>query len=97
MVANLNRLASDIRQQGSLDAELKAKQGWVSGTAKLGLAAPWLIVCFLNQRPEAHAFYSSGAGFNLLLVGQIVCLLAYGLIHLLSGLPVSKRVFIDVK
>ena len=79
LVANLNRLASDIRQQGSLDAELKAKQGWVSGTAKLGLAAPWLIVCFLNQRPEAHAFYSSAAGFNLLLVGQIVCLLAYGL------------------
>lgn len=95
LVGNLNRLANDIRQQGALDAELKAKQGWVSGTAKLGLVAPWLIVCFLNQRPEAHAFYSSMAGLNLLLIGQLICLGAYALIHLLSGLPSSKRVFID--
>jgi len=96
LVSNLNALASDIRKQAALDAELQAKQGWVSGTAKLGLVAPWLIVLFLNQRPEAHVFYASPAGLQLLLLGQLVCLLAYGLIQLLSGLPKPRRVYIDV-
>ena len=96
LVANLNRLAADIRQEGALHAELKAKQGWVSGTAKLGLAAPWLIVLFLNQRPEAHAFYASDAGFALLLSGLVICLLAYLFIQLLSGLPAARRIYVDV-
>lgn len=96
LVGNLNKLAADIRLEGALQSELKAKQGWVSGTAKLGLAAPWLIVLFLNQRPEAHTFYASTAGFNLLLTGLVICLLAYLLIQLLSGLPTARRVYIDV-
>ena len=93
LVANLNRLSSDIRSQAALDGELRAKQGWVAGTAKLGVLAPWLIVLFLNQRPEAHAFYASSGGFNLMLIGLFVCLVAYLFIQLMSRLPKPKRVF----
>lgn len=96
LVANLTTLSTDVRLQGSLDAELRAKQGWVSGTAKLGVLAPWLIVLFLNARPEAHVFYSSLSGFNLMVVGLVVCLLAYLLIQFMSKLPTPRRVFIDV-
>ncbi|MDE2409386.1 MAG: type II secretion system F family protein [Actinomycetales bacterium] len=96
LVANLNRLASDIRSEAALDGELRAKQGWVAGTAKLGVLAPWLIVLFLNQRPEAHAFYSSSGGFSLMLAGLFICLVAYFFIQLMARLPKPKRVFVDV-
>ncbi|MEN9715036.1 MAG: hypothetical protein RJA35_503 [Actinomycetota bacterium] len=96
LVANLEHLSEIIRVQGSLEEELAAKQGWVTGTAKLGLVAPWLIVIFLNARTEAHAFYASAAGFALLSVGLIICLLAYLLIVAAGRLPKAKRVFIDV-
>jgi tight adherence protein B len=96
LVANLERLSEIIRVQGSLEEELAAKQGWVTGTAKLGLIAPWLIVLFLNARTEAHTFYVSAAGFALLSVGLVICLLAYLLIVAAGRLPKAKRVFIDV-
>lgn len=97
LVANLNRLGADIRSQAALDGELRAKQGWVAGTAKLGVLAPWLIVIFLNQRPEAHAYYASDAGFGLMLVGLFVCLVSYLLIQFMARLPKPRRVFIDVQ
>jgi tight adherence protein B len=96
LVANLQSLSEMIRKQGALDGELAAKQGWVTGTAKLGLAAPWFIVLFLNARPEAHAFYTSAAGFTLLSVGLFVCLIAYAAIIATGRLPKPKRVFINV-
>jgi tight adherence protein B len=97
LVANLNRLAHDIRTQAALDGELKAKQGWVAGTAKLGVLAPWLIVLFLNQRTEAHAFYSSSTGFSLMMIGLFVCIVAYVAIQLMARLPKPRRVFVDVQ
>ena len=96
LVANLNRLAADMRSQAALDGELRAKQGWVAGTAKLGVLAPWLIVLFLNQRAEAHAFYASSAGFALMTTGLFVCALAYLAIQIMSKLPKPRRVFADV-
>lgn len=97
LVSNLNRLASDIRSQAQLEGELRAKQGWVAGTAKLGVLAPWLIVMFLNQRSEAHVFYSSAAGFNLLVLGLALCLIAYVAIQYMARLPKARRVFADVE
>lgn len=92
LVANLNNLAKVIREQAALNAELAAKQGWVIGTAKLGIASPWLIVLFLNQRPEAHNFYASTDGSAVLLTGLLVCAVAYALIVRLSRLPQTRRV-----
>lgn len=93
LVTNLNRLSQQIRNQGALEAELEAKQGWVTGTAKLGLVAPWLIVLFLSARPEAKAFYASTAGSTLLLLGLLICLGSYFLIVNAGRLPQARRVF----
>jgi tight adherence protein B len=92
LVANLNSLAATIREQAALDAEIVAKQGWVIGTAKLGIAAPWLIVLFLNQRPEAHGFYASAQGASLLLIGLVICICAYAVILRIARLPQPRRV-----
>ena len=93
LVANLDRLSAVIRADFATESELSAKQGWVIGTAKLGLASPWLILLFLNQRPEAHAFYASPQGLALLAVGLTACIVAYAAILGLSKLPQSRRVF----
>lgn len=73
--------------------ELESKQGWVSGTAKLALVAPWIIVTFLSSRPENVAIYNTNEGLTILLVGLVVSLVAYRLIGILGNLTRPKRVF----
>lgn len=93
LVSNLGRLASSLRQQVALHGELQAKQGWVTGTAKLALAAPWAIVYLLGLRGQNSSFYNSAVGMTLLITGLGVCLFAYLLIGILGRMPASRRVF----
>lgn len=80
---------SDIATWGELDA----KQGWVTGTAKLALIAPWIIVSFLASRPENVEIYNTEEGLTILLVGLVISLGAYRLIGLLGNLTRPQRVF----
>lgn len=73
--------------------ELESKQGWVSGTAKLALVAPWIIVTFLSSRPENVAIYNTNEGLSILLVGLVVSLIAYRFIGVLGNLTKPRRVF----
>ena len=82
---------SDIATWG----ELESKQGWVTGTAKLALVAPWIIVSFLASRPENVQIYNTNEGLTILLVGLTVSLVAYRLIGLLGNLARPKRVFVN--
>lgn len=81
------------REELALWGELESKQGWVSGTAKLAVAAPWLIVAMLSTRPENSNAYSSNEGSAILLIGLIVSIFAYRLIQLLGGISEAPRVF----
>ena len=94
LVDNLNQLARNLRQQVTLQGELQAKQGWVTGTAKLALAAPWAIVYLLAARGQNAIFYNSTLGLSMLMVGLVVCLFAYLLIGVLGRMPSSRRVFV---
>jgi tight adherence protein B len=89
---NLKDLATRIRSEQALSGEIGAKQGWVMATAKLALVTPWLIVWLLAAKPENAIAYNSPTGTVLLLVGLIVCLLAYVSIGLLGRLPKPRRV-----
>ena len=82
---------SDIATWG----ELESKQGWVTGTAKLALVAPWIIVLFLASRPENVEIYNTNEGLTILLLGLTVSLIAYRLIGLLGNLEKPKRVFVN--
>jgi tight adherence protein B len=93
LVGNLNRLAHQLRQQAALSGEIGAKQGWVTGTAKLALATPWLVVLMLGTRPENALAYNSQWGLIILSIGLALCLVAYLIINLVSVLPQPKRVF----
>ncbi len=69
-----------IRASSSVSRQIQAKQGWVLGTAKIAVAAPWLIVVLLSVRPENAVAYSSLQGSMLLLAGLAASVVAVYLI-----------------
>ena len=85
--------AKSLRADIALWGLIETKQAWVLGTAKLAIAAPWLIVALLASRPENATVYNSAGGSSLLLIGLVISAFAYYLIHLLGALPGPKRVF----
>mgnify|MGYP000355395690 FL=1 len=81
------------RQDLALAGELESKQGWVSGTAKVAIMAPWLVVVMLCARKENVVAYSSPQGAAILLTGLIVSIIAYRLIQLFGSFSEPVRVF----
>lgn len=90
---SLRRQSQITREEIALWGELESKQGWVQGTAKLAVLAPWFIVAILGNRPENSNVYNSAEGIMILLVGLGVSLFAYRLIAILGRLDKPVRVF----
>jgi tight adherence protein B len=88
--AQVKIIRSDIATWG----ELESKQGWVTGTAKLALVAPWIIVLFLASRTENVEIYNTSEGLTILFLGLTISLIAYRLIGFLGNLEKPKRVFV---
>jgi tight adherence protein B len=91
---SLRAQAQNTRSEIATWGELESKQGWVTGTAKLALVAPWIIVLFLASRPENVEIYNTNEGLTVLLLGLIVSLVAYRLIGVLGNLAKPKRTFV---
>jgi len=89
----LRKQSINLRRDIAQSALIESKQGWVSGTAKIAVAAPWIVVGLLSTRQENAAIYNSSAGALILLVGFIVCVFAYRLVNFLGALPEQPRVF----
>ncbi|WBU38195.1 type II secretion system F family protein [Homoserinibacter sp. YIM 151385] len=49
----LRALAASLREEAALRAEVEARQSWVRNAARLGVAAPWVVLLLLASRPEA--------------------------------------------
>lgn len=89
----LRAQASSIRAELNVVGQLESKQGWVVGTAKIAVVAPWIIVALLSVRPENAAIYNSVSGASILLIGFVVSIFAYRLVHIIGALPAAPRVF----
>ncbi|MFD1714180.1 type II secretion system F family protein [Amnibacterium flavum] len=89
----LRGLAANLRAEGAMRAELEARQSWVSNAAKLGVAAPWIVLVLLSTRPEASTAYSSPTGVALIVVGAVVTVVAYRVMRALGRLPDEQRWF----
>jgi tight adherence protein B len=81
------------RSEIALWAELESKQGWVTGTAKLAIVAPWIVVATLAARAENVAIYNTAEGTAVLTIGLVVSAIAYRLVGLLGSLTRPGRVF----
>ncbi|WP_349898596.1 type II secretion system F family protein [Parafrigoribacterium soli] len=89
----LRNLAAYLRQDAAIRAEVEARQSWVMNAAKLGVAAPWVILLLLASRPEAAAAYNTTAGIGLIVGGLVVSVLAYRLMQQLGRMPEERRWF----
>ena len=87
------RAASEIRREQALMGEVMAKQGWVLGSAKVALIAPWLIAFVLMRLEQNRLAYASELGAIVLFFGLLLSLVAYALVNKLGTLQVPERVF----
>ncbi|UOE45540.1 type II secretion system F family protein [Agromyces larvae] len=89
----LRNLARYLREDAALRGELRARQSWIRNAARLGVAAPWVLLVVLATKPETIAAYDSAAGSVLLLVGVTVSFVAYRAMIALGRLPEERRWF----
>ena len=92
MAVTYQRAALRVRQEQGEIAQLQAKQGWVSSSAKLALLAPWLIALVLVQLPQNKAAFATEQGAAVLILGLMLSLFAYALVNRLGRLPLPGRV-----
>lgn len=89
----LRALASAVRAEAALRAEVEARQSWIRGAAVLGVSAPWVILALLAFRPEGASAYGSPEGTVLIVVGAVVSFVAYRVMLRLGRLPEPRRWF----
>jgi tight adherence protein B len=85
--------SAEIRSEQQLRNQVLAKQGWVLGSAKLAVLAPWLIVFVLLSVESNRESFSSSSGTAVLLIGLLLSTFAYFLTSALGRLPMPRRVF----
>ncbi|GAB3121150.1 type II secretion system F family protein [Glaciibacter psychrotolerans] len=93
LVVVLRSLAGWLRQDTAIRMEVEARQSWILNAARLGVAAPWIILVLLNTRPEAALAYNRPAGMAVILGGLVVSVLAYRIMVRLGRLPEERRWF----
>lgn len=91
--AVLRSFAAHLRADAAVRSEAEARQTWVVSAARLGVAAPWLVLLLLAARPEAVEAYNSPAGALVLLGGLVVTIAAYRIMLALGRLPAERRWF----
>ena len=89
----LRNLANYLRQEAAIRSEVEARQSWVVNSARLGVAAPWIILVLLSSRPEAAAAYNSAAGVALIVGGLVISVVAYRIMMAIGRIPEEHRWF----
>lgn len=89
----LRNLAAYLRQEAALRSEVVARASWVVNAARLGVAAPWIILLLLSTRPEAASAYNSATGMAIIVGGLVVTMVAYRIMIGIGRLPEEQRWF----
>lgn len=89
----LRSLAAWLRQDAAIRSEVEARQSWIVNSARLGVAAPWLVLLLLASRPEAAVAYNTPAGGVVIAGGLAVSVVAYRIMVRLGRLPEERRWF----
>lgn len=88
----LRTLSGFLREDARTRAELETRQGWTVSSARLAVAAPWIVLALLSSRPEAVAAYNGPTGVLVLTAGGAVTALAYRVMMRIGRLPAEERV-----
>lgn len=89
----LRNLSTYLRQEAAVRSEVEARQSWVVNAARLGVAAPWIVLIMLASRPEAAAAYNTPAGVAVIVAGLGITVIAYRAMVALGRIPEERRWF----
>ncbi|QKJ19163.1 type II secretion system F family protein [Microbacterium hominis] len=89
----LRSLATSVRSEATVRAEVEARQSWTRGAAVLGVSAPWVILAMLALRPEGAQAYGSPEGVALVIGGAVMSVVAFRLMIRLGRLSEPRRWF----
>lgn len=93
VTAVLRALAAGLREDAAIRAEVEARQSWVVNAARLGVAAPWIVLVLLSSRPEAALAYNTPTGTAVIVCGLIVSVIAYRIMLAIGRIKTEKRWF----
>jgi tight adherence protein B len=89
----LRDLADHIRADRNLRRDIEAKQSWVRVAARVGVAAPWVVLAFLSLRGEAASAYNSPLGLSVLVAGLALSVAAYWSMAAMGTPARRERIF----
>ena len=87
----LQDLASLLREDARVRGELEARQSWTVGAARLGLAAPWVVLLLLSGGGASASVWNSPGGIAVLCSGAGVCVIAYLIMKAMGRLSTDPR------
>lgn len=88
----LRTLSAFLREDARTRAELETRQGWTVNAARLAVAAPWAVLLLLATQRTTLEAYDTPTGVGLLVVGGVVCVVAYRVMVRIGRLPDDPRV-----
>jgi len=88
----LRTLSAFLRDDARTRAEIEARQSWTINAARLGVAAPWIVLGLLSLRPQTVSAYDTPAGIVVLIAGGAVSFVAYRIMLRIARLPDEERV-----
>lgn len=91
----LDDLARSVRAEQLIRRDAVARQSWVKHAARLGSAAPWIVVVMLATRADARDAFSNVAGASLLVACAGATVVAFAVMSALGRLPDPPRWSVD--
>jgi tight adherence protein B len=88
----LRTLSAYLREDARTRGELESRQAWAVNGARVAVAAPWLVLLLLSFQPDVIGRFASPGGGVVLLVGAVLCVVAYRLMLRIGRLPHERRV-----
>lgn len=83
----LRSLTGFVRDDLQLRGELEARQSWTVNSARMAVAAPWIVLLMLSSRPSTIAAYSAPTGALLLTGVAATSAVAYAIMRRIARLP----------
>lgn len=88
----LRNLSGFLREDLRTRSEMESRQSWTINGARLAVAAPWLVLLILCFQEQVIARYRTPTGTAILIVGGLLCVVAYRLMMRIGRLPVERRI-----
>lgn len=88
----LRNLSNYLREDLRTRSELEARQSWAVNGARLAVAAPWFTLLLMSFQSEVITRYQSAVGVVILVVGALVCVIAYRIMTAIGRLPTERRI-----